>query len=174
MHTPSLVKIHWHLLKLSSENEIRIYQGQITLQKNDEICPLKIPNQISTISMHIPSLVKIYWHLFKLSSGDENTDGRTNDRRTDGQTDEHTDSQRDTIIPRYYCLRQRYYIPWFSPKASWFWRRRILSVFTIYRHGSHLVQWCETIWTNWQYPFDRRPNVKSGENCSSDFREEDI
>ena len=26
----------------------------------DEICPLAIPNQVSTISMHMPSLVKIH------------------------------------------------------------------------------------------------------------------
>ena len=44
-----------------------------------------------------------------------------------------------------------------------------LSVFTIYGHGSHLVKWCRTIQTNHQYPFDRRPHLKSGENCLSDF-----
>ena len=26
----------------------------------------------------------------------------------------------------------------------------------------------------WQYPFDRRSHVKSGENCSSGLREEEI
>ena len=31
-----------------------------TQTKIDEICPLAIPNQISTKSMHIPSLVKIH------------------------------------------------------------------------------------------------------------------
>ena len=36
------------------------------------MCPLAIPNQISTISMHIPSLVKIHWCLLKESSGNEN------------------------------------------------------------------------------------------------------
>ena len=46
--------------------------GQITLSKFDEIHPLAIPNQISTISMHIPSLVKIHWCLLKLSSGNKN------------------------------------------------------------------------------------------------------
>ena len=34
--------------------------------KNDKICPLAIPNQISTISMPIPSLVKIDWYLHAL------------------------------------------------------------------------------------------------------------
>ena len=61
-----------------------------------------------------------------------------------------------------------------APKLSWFWRRRFLNVFTIYGHGGHLVQWPWTIWINWQYPFDTWPHVKSGENCSSVFREEDI
>ena len=60
--------------------------------KIDEICPLAIPNQISTISMHLPSLKKMHWSLLKLSSG--------NEKRTDGQTD----NQRETIIPRHYCV----------------------------------------------------------------------
>ena len=46
--------------------------------------------------------------------------------------------------------------------------------FTIYGHGGHLVHWRGTIRTNWQYPFPRRPHVKSSENCSSSFRDEDI
>ena len=32
------------------------------------------------------------------------TDGRTDDGRTDGQTDGLTDDQRETIIPRHYCV----------------------------------------------------------------------
>ena len=49
--------------------------GQITLSEIDEICPLAIPKQISTVSMHIPSLAKVYWYLLlKLWSGNENTD----------------------------------------------------------------------------------------------------
>ena len=46
--------------------------------------------------------------------------------------------------------------------------------FTMYRHGSHLAQWRGTIRTNYQYPFDRKSPLKSGENCSNGFREEDI
>ena len=46
--------------------------------------------------------------------------------------------------------------------------------FTIYRHGSHLVQWRETIKTHFQHPFDKRLHEKIGESCSSSFREEDI
>ena len=46
--------------------------------------------------------------------------------------------------------------------------------FTIYGHGSHLVQWLRTIQTKCQHPFDKRIHVKSGENCSSSFRKEAI
>ena len=68
-----LVKIPWHLLKLSSRKQnIWACFGQVTPLKFDEIFPLAIRNQISTISMHIPSLVKTHWCLFKLSSGNEN------------------------------------------------------------------------------------------------------
>ena len=59
-------------------------------------------------------------------------------------------------------------------ELSSFWRRIFLSVFTIYGHSSHLVQWSRTIRTNCQYPFNRRPLVKYGENRSSCFRKEDF
>ena len=79
--------------------------GQITASKFDEICPLAIPNEISTISMHIPNLVKIHWCLLKLLSGNKKRmDGRTYDWRTDGRTDRHTDLQSETIIPNHYCV----------------------------------------------------------------------
>ena len=29
-------------------------------------------------------------------------------------------------------------------------------------HGGHFVWWCGTIWSNWQYPSDRRSYEKSG------------
>ena len=48
------------------ESKIWIYCGQITLSKMDEICPLGITKQISTISTHILSLVKIHWYLLKM------------------------------------------------------------------------------------------------------------
>ena len=80
MHTPSLVKNHWYLLKLTSRNEKKDLSQQKTLSKIDKICPLTIPNQISTTSMHTPSLVKIHWYLLKLSSGNEHMDGRTDIR----------------------------------------------------------------------------------------------
>ena len=50
----------------SPETKIWACLGQITPSKIDEICPLAIPNQISTISMHIPSLVKMPCYLLKL------------------------------------------------------------------------------------------------------------
>ena len=83
------------------ETKILACLRQITPSKIDEICPLAIPNQISTISMHIPSLVKIHWCLLKLSSGNEK---RTDRRTTDGLTDILTDHQRETIIPCHYCV----------------------------------------------------------------------
>ena len=50
-----------------------MYCGQITLSKMDEILPLAIPKQMSTISMQIPTLVAIHWYLLKLLSRYENT-----------------------------------------------------------------------------------------------------
>ena len=100
--------------------------GQINPSKFDKICPLAIPNQISTTSMHIPSLVKIHWCILKLSSGNENMSmsrARTKfgenplmftqviipKRKTDGRTDlrqmnRHTDVQHETIISRHYIM----------------------------------------------------------------------
>ena len=42
--------------------------GQITLLKNNKICPLAIPKQISTISRHIPSFMKIITHHYRVTS----------------------------------------------------------------------------------------------------------
>ena len=74
-----------------SEKKVWTSIRQITPSKFDEIRPLAIPNQISTISMHTPSLVKIHWCLLKLSSGNEI---RTDVKLTDWQMDRHT-----AIIP---------------------------------------------------------------------------
>ena len=64
MHVPSLDKIPWNLLSsYQPERKIWACLGQITLSKFDEIYPLAIPNQISTISMQTPSLVKFHWSL---------------------------------------------------------------------------------------------------------------
>ena len=54
--------------------ELKYGCGQIILSTIDEICPLAISKQISTISTDIPSLVKRHWYLLKLLSGNENTD----------------------------------------------------------------------------------------------------
>ena len=56
-----------------------------------------------------------------------------------------------------------------ASKLSWFWRCRLLSVFTIYRHGGHFVQCCRTIWTICQYLINRRSYLKTIENGSSGF-----
>ena len=55
------------------EMKIKICGGHIIV-KTDKICPLAIPNQISTISTHIPSLVKSHW-IYSRSSRNKNTDG---------------------------------------------------------------------------------------------------
>ena len=73
IYIASLVKI---LIYSSYRLEMKIWaylwQIHVPPSKFDEICPLAIPIQISTISMHIPSLVKIHCYLLKLSSGNEN------------------------------------------------------------------------------------------------------
>ena len=76
IHTPSLVKIHWYLIKSSSRNEnlIRTCRWQITLSKIIEICPSTIPNQISTIWIRATNVVKINPYLLKISIGSENKD----------------------------------------------------------------------------------------------------
>ena len=68
------------------ETKIWACFGQITPSNINEICPLAIPNQISTISMYIPSLVKIHWCLLVIIRK-RKTDGRTNgqNERTHGR-----------------------------------------------------------------------------------------
>ena len=70
MHITSLVKIY---LSYRPEMKMRTGNGQITVKIWRNL-PIRIPKQISTISMYTPSLVKIHWYLLKLSSGNENTD----------------------------------------------------------------------------------------------------
>ena len=68
MPVPSLVKIPWHLLKLSSGNEnmgVSWADNSIKIWQN-----LSISN--TKADFHIPSLVKIHWCFLKLSSGNEN------------------------------------------------------------------------------------------------------
>ena len=69
MHIPSLVKIDWYLLKLSFRNKNTDVLQVDNSVRIDEICPIAVLNQISTISMHIPSFI-----LLKLSTGNKNMD----------------------------------------------------------------------------------------------------
>ena len=93
IHIWSVVKIHWDLLKLSSENLntdlLRADNSVKNWQKSH------YPKPDLYISMHRPSLVKIHWYLLKFSSRNENTDRRTDVRQIDG----HKDNQHYTIIP---------------------------------------------------------------------------
>ena len=100
MHIPSLVKIHWCLLNLSSGNEIMGVSRADNSVKIWQTCSSAIPNQSYTISIHKPNLVKIHWCLLKLSSGNKiRTDGRTYDRRTDGRKDGRTDTWTSNVKP---------------------------------------------------------------------------
>ena len=46
-------------LSLSGNENMGVSRADNSV-KFDEICPLAIPNQVSTISMHLPSLMKIH------------------------------------------------------------------------------------------------------------------
>ena len=116
-HIASLIKIPCYLLKLSSGNENMGVSRADNSVQFDEICPLAIPNQISLMSWHIASLIKIPCYsenpmmFIKVIIRKRKTDGRT----TDGRTDRHTDVQRETIIPRHYCVagnNNRNYLGW--------------------------------------------------------------
>ena len=56
------------------ESKIWMSCGKITPSKKDEILPLAIPKQMSTISMRTPSLAKIHCYLVNVSSRNKNTD----------------------------------------------------------------------------------------------------
>ena len=87
------IDIYW---SYHPETKNQTCRGQITLSNIDEICPLAIPDQISTISMHIPSLVKIHWHSF--TEMKIQTDGRL------------MDDQLETTIPcNYHVVRYKRY-----------------------------------------------------------------
>ena len=96
----SLVKIPWHLLKISSGNEnmgVSWADNSIKIWWN---CPLAIPNQISTISMHIPSLVKIHWFT-QVIIQKQNTDRQMDVRLTDGWMDGQIDTQMSNVKPKF-------------------------------------------------------------------------
>ena len=72
------------------ETKIWACFGQITPSKFDKICPLAIPNQISTVLMHIPSRLMFTQVNIRKRNTDEWLDGRTDWRTTDGRTDGQT------------------------------------------------------------------------------------
>ena len=101
MHKASLVKASCYLLKLLSGNE---YMG-VSRADNS----IKIWRNLP-ISNPKPDIHKSNAHtkfgenplmFTQVIIQKRKTDGR---RMTDGQTDRHTDIQRETIIPRHYCV----------------------------------------------------------------------
>ena len=108
MHIPSLVKIYWRLLKLSSRNEnmdvyrvdnsVRIWQNlPISNPKPD----LHNINEYTKFGENPLMFTQI---IIRKRKTDGRMDGRMTDGRTDGQTDRHTDVQRETIIPHHYIV----------------------------------------------------------------------
>ena len=91
-----------NIIKLSSA-ELAPTVVMFTPSKVDRICPLAIPNQISTISMQIRSLVKIDVYP---SYHPEMKYGWMNVRLTDGRTNINTDIQLETIIPLHYRVAE--------------------------------------------------------------------
>ena len=96
MYTPSLVKIHWHLLKLSSWNENTDISRADNSVKNWRNLPIKNSKpDLYNINAHTEfgenplTFIQVIVQKQKY-------------RRTDGQTDGCKDSQRDIIIPRHY------------------------------------------------------------------------
>ena len=88
------------------ETKIEACLGLITPSKYNEICPLAIPNQISTISIYISSLVKsidVY-----LSYHPETRYG---------WTDKHM-VQRETIIRRHYRVPEYKIMYLFGPRGG--------------------------------------------------------
>ena len=61
-----------------------------------------------------------------------------------------------------------------AQRHPWFWRRRVLKVFTIYGHGGHLGQWTLTILAIFHYPNLRRLHMKFEQNWLRGFRGEVI
>ena len=92
MHIPSLVKIHWYLLKLSSRNE------SMYVSRADNC-------QNLTKFAHWQSQTNINAHT-KFGEKPTNFTQVIIQKQRYGQKnqkDRHTDHQRDTIIPHHYC-----------------------------------------------------------------------
>ena len=101
-------QVRWKSIDVYSsyhpETKIWACLRQITPSKIDEICPISNPKP----DLHnINAYTKFGENPLMFTQviiRKRKTDGRTYDRRTDGQTDGLTDNQRETIIPRHYCV----------------------------------------------------------------------
>ena len=104
MHTPSLVKIHWCLVKLSSGNEKMGMSRADNSVKNWRNLPISNPKP--DLHNQYQCIYQVWWKSIDVYSSyhPETKNGRTDGRTYDGRTDGLTDDQRETIIPRYYCL----------------------------------------------------------------------
>ena len=92
MHIPSLMKINWYWLKLSSRNEKSEVSGADNSVKNWQNLSTRSPQYQCTHQVWRKS-IDIYWsYICKRKYG------RMYNRRTDG----HTDHQCETIIPCLY------------------------------------------------------------------------
>ena len=102
MHIPSLVKIHWCLLKLSSRNENMGVSRADNSIKNWRNSPISNPkpdlHNINTHTKFEENPVMFTQVIIQKRK----TNGRTYDWLTDRRTDSHTDVQHETIIPRHY------------------------------------------------------------------------
>ena len=102
MHIPSLVKIHWSLLKLSSGNENMGVSRADNSLKNWRNLPISNPK---------PDLHNINAHtkfgenpLMFTQVIIRKRNGWTDVQQMDRQMDRLTDDQSETIIPRHYCV----------------------------------------------------------------------
>ena len=96
MQILSLEKIHWCLLKFSSGNENTGVSWADNSVKNWRNLPISNPKpDLHNINAHIKfGENPLMFTQVIIRKG--KTDGRT--------TDGHTDDQRETIIPRHYCV----------------------------------------------------------------------
>ena len=163
LHNINAHTVWWKSIDVYSsyhlETKIWACLGQITPSKIDEICPLAIPNQISTISMPTPSLVKIHWCLLKLSSGNEKW---TNGRTTDGQTDRLTEDQRETIIPCHYCVagynKNAWYFTSLSTLLKSYWDDgRVRMKGSVRWRAIQSSEFCRQLDLNWGHLVIRSP-----------------
>ena len=116
MHVPSLVKIPWHLHKLASrnknmgmsraDNSVKIWRNLPISNPKSDLHNINAQTKFGENPLMFTQVIVRKW----------NTDRRMYDWQTDGQTDRHTALQRETIIPRHYCVvgYKKYTIQQFS------------------------------------------------------------